>query len=622
MVCLIGGNEAGKSSVFELLSGARHTSAIGAKDRTRRETVEDQVFAVTLSYRLEDSDLDRVRDYFGDTPLPTRFTVKKQMGGAIVRSMDRNPRRDRAHRLSLVTQLGEESVSESANPSDEEDAVTGPLSVDEKGTLIEALREDVETLATETLAELDAHVNALREAGEMLLADTMEDLAIHERQPHPSVVAEDALWNASPDFVLFAGEDRNLNSEYDIQTAATTPPRALSNLISLADLDMAELVRAIDQGESGTVEDIEKVTNQRLSEVFDRWTQRPPITVTIKLAPPTLNIHVRTGVDVPMRLEERSDGLKTFVALVAATAQMETSVPPILLIDEIETHLHYDAQVDLLRILANQTQATATERPKLGQIIYSTHSAACLPDDLSNVRIVSAVTDRTRSTFRNHFWTDRPGLAPLLMAMGAASLAFVPRRAALIAEGPSELILLPTLIKQALELEHLGYQIAPGASGVRPGTIIGLNLEAPRTAWVVDSDRGGAAIAKKLRDDGIADERILFLGGDGAGLVLEALVEPAAYRDAVAAYLRDKGEYSAPALGELGTDPSRVAAGHCTSLGIEPPSKVVIANRLVAMRGERQLFSEIRRGDLTKLHEKARALLGNLEEEMLVDTAE
>ena len=92
-----------------------------------------------------------------------------------------------------------------------------------------------------------------------------------------------------------------------------------------------------------------------------------------------------------MPFRERSDGLRQFVALVALAAHQPNPVPPILLIDEVETHLHYNAQADLIEVPTEQNAAR--------QIVYTTHSAACLPQDLGlGVRVVEGLGNRTAST--------------------------------------------------------------------------------------------------------------------------------------------------------------------------------------------------------------------------------
>ena len=118
---------------------------------------------------------------------------------------------------------------------------------------------------------------------------------------------------------------------------------------------------------------------------------------------------------------------------------------PILLIDEADIHLHYDAQADLIQMLSHQQQAA--------QVIYTTHSAGCLPKDLgTGVRLVEPNKDQERSGVENWPWQKDQGFGPLLLGMGASTLAFVPTRAALIGEGGSEIVLLPTLIREAVGL--------------------------------------------------------------------------------------------------------------------------------------------------------------------------
>ena len=233
-----------------------------------------------------------------------------------------------------------------------------------------------------------------------------------------------------------------------------------------------------------------------------------------------------------MPFHERSDGLRQFVALVALTAQENLNAPPVLLIDELETHLNYDAQADLIEVLASQGAVS--------QVLYTTHSSACLPEDLGRgVRVVEPLGEQTASTVRQNFWKDEhPGMGALLMAMGAASLAYVPLRPAVIAEGGSDLVMLPSLICEAAERDHLGFPIVPGASSTPPERLAGLGLHGVRTAWVFDNDGSGRERQAELVDDGIPAERILLLG-ENDDLEIEDLIDPSAYCAAVNGDLLD-----------------------------------------------------------------------------------
>lgn len=614
MVCLIGANEAGKSSALSILAGSHVGDTIVAGDRSRREAVPDDRAILTLHYRLDAKEQAMVAALYGDSPPPQWLTVTMKASGDIDTAPDRWPRRDRSARLAARDALAGDAVRSrltSEDGTDDEGEAVAALFGEAEIEAIEVILDATpNTLPASDIDQLDAIAARMREVDELILADLLTAAAAAERLPHPSIEARELLWANTPDFVAFAQIDRELATEYDLDAVAVDPPRPLANLARLAKLDLKELLRTIHSNETGTVELLERQANAELARVFEAWSQTPKVAVTINISGTLLLVHVTTGSDVPMRLDERSDGLRQFVALVAASAQDDAHGPPILLIDEIETHLHYDAQADLLSILAAQTQAHGDSVPPIGQVIYTTHSAACLPDDLGSVRVIDSDPERGRSAIRNQFWTDEPGLGPLLMAMGAATLAFVPRRAALVAEGPSELILLPTLIRQAIETEHLGYQIAPGSSSARPGSIIGFDLEAPRTAWVVDADDGGTAISEKLVADGIDPGLVFSLRSDDANVMLENLIDVGAYRDAVNAYLADKGSQAmAPEASDLLGDRPRAVAHHCEQIGVRPPSKVIIANKLLAMRSERRLIAAEHVETLRDLHRRVTATL-------------
>ena len=137
-------------------------------------------------------------------------------------------------------------------------------------------------------------------------------------------------------------------------------------------------------------------------------------------------------------IAERSEGLRQFIALMAFVEREAAGRDAIVLIDEAEQHLHYDAQADLVRVFSGQTAAK--------KIIYTTHSAGCLPHDLGmGVRVIEATgppelppQEWERSKLRNWFWEKGPGYSPLLMAMGAGTFAFAATRKAIVAEGISD----------------------------------------------------------------------------------------------------------------------------------------------------------------------------------------
>lgn len=134
--------------------------------------------------------------------------------------------------------------------------------------------------------------------------------------------------------------------------------------------------------------------------------------------------------------------------------------------------------------------------------------------------------------------------------MGASTLAFIPLRDSVVGEGPSDIILRPTLFREATGRTHLDFQVVPGLSEVDQPGIIVLDREAPRSVYLLDSDEGGNELHRKLRGAGIPDAIVFHILDDGRmGLVLEDLIDKDVYVRSVNKELhRSQGStYSFPA---------------------------------------------------------------------------
>jgi predicted ATP-dependent endonuclease of OLD family len=251
-----------------------------------------------------------------------------------------------------------------------------------------------------------------------------------------------------------------------------------------------------------------------------------------------------------------------------------------LLVDEAESHLHYDAQADLIRVFSQQRSAA--------KVIYTTHSAGCLPQDLgTGVRVV-VPADNGSSKLRNHFWTEGPGFSPLITAMGASVLALTPTRFAVIGEGPSEAIMLPSLFREVSQRDDLGFQIAPGLAEIKPSAVTELDLEGAHVAYVVDGDKGGRAIRRKLEKGGVPADLIVTLGGPSSKAVLEDMLKKDAYLRAVNLELaRSHGkeiQMPSQALPDL-ERPSAVEVW-CAKNDVEAPNKPAVSYRILELCAE------------------------------------
>ena len=108
----------------------------------------------------------------------------------------------------------------------------------------------------------------------------------------------------------------------------------------------------------------------------------------------------------------------------------------------------------------------------------------------------------------------------MMLAMGAGAAAFSAARKVVLAEGATEMLMLPSLIKKAIRAEDLDYQVAPGLSEVPVSMYPELDLEGARVAFLVDGDDGGSELRDALIEAGVPEEMCIrdrSCRGGGAG---------------------------------------------------------------------------------------------------------
>jgi hypothetical protein len=152
--------------------------------------------------------------------------------------------------------------------------------------------------------------------------------------------------------------------------------------------------------------------------------------------------------------------------------------------------------------------------------------------------------------------------------MGAGAAAFSSLRTALIAEGVSDMLLLPTLIRLATGKAELDYQVSPGIATASKSDMAKLDLIATRVAYLVDGDAGGAIWHGQLIEAKIPTTRIRSLP---AGIGLEDLLDRSSYLDAVA----QLGGLDRSKLDTAEEDlPIKTAIGHLKLKGVPGPIPV------------------------------------------------
>lgn len=491
LVAILGPNEAGKSSLLKAIELLEDDSPPGAKEFCR--AAEKSTFEIEGRFYLSDSDLeaaglsgsrwlhvykgeDGVRKYRLDPPAPKRDRAQRGEFVSAVTTLFGNKR--------FLSKLAELELTEQFEG--EFKIIKGAL--DDKS---EDLSKENIARVDEFIGKISPHIDERMAAVVKSIPTLGEALVKHESAQNPRMVAIGILAKRLPQIVVFGEQERNLQHEYDLAQVSSAKPIALDNLFDLAEVQLDKYVSILTEGDQAKISTLETKINRNLEKNFSAYWKQSKITVSIKGLVDRIIVHVVNEDAEFTSFAERSDGLRQFVALIAF-ANGAWSGNPIMLIDEAEQRLHYDAQADLVQMLGRQEIAS--------KIVYTTHSAGCLPEDLGNgVHLVHPIKgDDAFSRINNTFWDDStPGFTPLLFGMGASTMAFFPTRHALMVEGPSDMLLLPTMIRHALSLSVLGFQIVPGLSyseGLVQSPAMG---KKSGVLFLVDGDPGG----EKLREN-------------------------------------------------------------------------------------------------------------------------
>lgn len=405
-----------------------------------------------------------------------------------------------------------------------------------------------------------------------------------------------------PEVLAFTDSDRSLRTEYNLQDHQEWN-NAVRNLVQLAGFRMDALAQVATSPQHEDRQDMLLQANARLSEVFDASWSQASLRVSLNiLHPAQLQVYVAADGGPTLRLEDRSDGLRAFVALVAFLEAKSPASPPILVVDEAENHLHWDAQADLINLFHSQD--------RVAQIIYSTHSPGCLPHDLGHgVRAVLPNPDSPHhSLVENWIWESSPGFRPLLLRMGASTAAMTPHRFAVMTEGVADFILLPSLLRDATSKEALEYQVVPGIAQATGSEIQQTDSESDIVFYLVDGDDGGRGHAKKIRRAGIGSTRITALPD---GVTLEELVAAEILQEAIREQLRRSGHrLAAPMLPDCGR--SAFMKDWCEQNGIEELSKRGMAGRVLEIWSKRRLSRDER-----LVEDRHRLALQEIDQELL-----
>ncbi|MGW1449681.1 AAA family ATPase [Micromonospora sp. NPDC002411] len=442
LIAFVGPNEAGKSSILAALTWILQPRALESRERSRGANITDETEVVRATFTLAPEDLAAIAHLECSNP-PRSFIVSRTAGGRLIRTFPEDVQFSQPSALDSIRaakQLrdllavdhpsNDESLSFLSNSLTETIDRIRAFSPTERdlnrASIVDAIKliQDAFPVNTSTAqVQSGPNANILKRRRSAASNLVRELSALDGRlKTDPQEQLANILWGRSPDFVLFTADDRNLEATYDLgnENLRKTPPAALRNLLQVGDTSVKEMWDLIANKDRAGLRTRLKWVNRKIDAYFTGSWQQEHLKVHIDIDGTTLEVFVEEADDngIFSSFGERSDGLRTFVALSCFLTIAPTRFPPILLIDEAETHLHIDAQADLVNVLETQNLAE--------QVLYTTHSPACLPTDLgTGIRFVEPVRHAPESKLRSNFWDSNiPGYSPILFAMGAGAAAF------------------------------------------------------------------------------------------------------------------------------------------------------------------------------------------------------
>lgn len=539
MTVLIGPNEAGKSSTLKMLAHLSNEDAFSPHEKYKYQ--EDVEANISAEFYLEDDDHDAI-----GSSIPIKYVLQKQDDGELIHNIEPKIMRPHSHRGSFEKVLSrclESKYFSKANQLD--DSSWEKLKLDVKN--IDFDNENIPENNMSVLLQISSIIehseipNAPKYISEM--PKKIYEFMEIEKRGHPNTIALNTIINRLPKVLEFTEKDRELAPTYNMTlfkhadaSQRREPCAALTNLCKVAGFDLALLKKNFDENKPDRITKQFSNANIQLEKLFESiWTQSD-ISIHLSWHKPNIQIMVQQKDEGDLEynmIDERSDGFRQYVALLAFIIK-EDAQKPILLIDEAELHLHYDAQADLIQ--------TFTSRNLTSQVIYTTHSAGCLPEDLGvGVKLVVPVENGENfatSKIENNFWsTDTLGFSPVLYGMGAKTLAFFPTRRAVVTEGQTEMLLMPTLFRQVSGADFNGFQIVPGLANASNEDLPLLALQGQKVSYLVDNDDAGKIYCKKLEKLGVLKGQIFKVCSSGKMIItVEDWINDECFTNAVETY--------------------------------------------------------------------------------------
>lgn len=512
--CLVGKNEAGKSSIIEALhrlNPAKPLTSFSLLDdyprwlKKRHELTKeiDTAVPITATYALSDAEVLALEERFGlgvlassDIIASRRYTGDMLLG------------------ISVDAERFMHQFIEDYDLDDLRDSLRD-ATPDEIPGRLEAISNAVDENSQPTAAAAAAKKAraAYKEllAGSKSLSDAL-DAAIRTLIPKTFYFSS---------YAQLAGR-YNLTTEVLPAVKSGSPDdkvQTAAEFLKLAHIDPASVQTwEFEQWNA----ELEAVSSMLTTLVKENWRQNEHLRLRVNVEPqPAPNGQVErylqfrvedTRHDFTSRLDRRSTGFQWFVSFMAAFFEFQADKTIVLLLDEPGLSLHARAQKDLLDCIDN----TLT---KGRQIIYTTHSPFMVRTEaLNQVRIVEdrGPAEGVKVTSNAGVVSDPDTLFPLQAALGydLAQNLFIGKRNILV-EGVSDFVYLTAI---SSHLASLGRRSLPSDARLLPAggatniptfiALLGTKLD---VVVLLDGNAQRQKIESAIVDGRLASSRVFSL---------------------------------------------------------------------------------------------------------------
>ncbi len=244
-----------------------------------------------------------------------------------------------------------------------------------------------------------------------------------------------------------------------------------------------------------------------------KYTQKK-IQIDFDINGDTINIYVHDQdsedngkIGSGYKLSQRSHGLKWYLNFYITINGENIKDDDIILIDEPGMYLHAKAQEEL-------RDEVLFKFPKQNQIIYTTHSPYLInSNELKSIRLVEKVSTKVGRSYyeqsiiveKLHSYNNIDSIKPIIDAIGygVGSELNLNTSNMLICEGVSDCLYLKAILK---EEQQFGITHSNGVANILNLVLLYQGLGVKNILVLVDSDRDGIAMRKKLLEDKILEE--------------------------------------------------------------------------------------------------------------------